>query len=148
MHALECLSTDQIFSHVDPEGVHRHFNTSAMTRAVLTRKVVPYTTVCELNADLIGHIERNHGIETHHLQSITDQGMNTPILLVNFVDGTSLLVDGNHRCVKRWQAGRKEVSAICFDPGQWEPYLVTDFDKIFTRAQVLDILTNPQRERA
>lgn len=148
MHALACLSTDQIFSHVDPEGVHRHFNTSAMTRAVLTRKVAPFTTVCELNADLISHIERNHGIEAHHLQSIPNENLNTPVLLVRFEDGTSLLVDGNHRVVKRWRAGLTEVSAICFDPGQWEDFLVTDFDRIFTREQVLDILTKPQRTAA
>lgn len=121
----ECHPLDEIFSHEDLEGVTRHFNATAMTRAVLNATLTPTFSNLALYEDLVNHIKSHHGVEPDHLQHV-DKHIDNPILLVEFADQTNLVVDGNHRIVKRWMLGKMDVDAAIFKPGQWEPFLVTD----------------------
>jgi hypothetical protein len=123
---LDCGPTDEIFTHVDEDGTTRHFNTSAMMRAVIERKVKPDLATCPLTEGLIRHIEQNHGVEEPNIEQLPDRVLEIPVLLVRFNDTTDLLVDGNHRVVKRWRKGLKDVRALLFTEAQAQPYMVTD----------------------
>jgi len=122
---IECHPLDQIFSHLDLEGVTRHFNCGAMTRAVITKRVRPTVIKLALYPRLVTHIRENHGIEADHLGEI-DENLETPIIVVEFQDGANLIVDGNHRVVRRWDKGLRDTWAAVLKPGQWEEFLVTD----------------------
>lgn len=121
----ECTPVDELFSHEDTDGVTRHFNASAMTRSVLAGTTTPTYATLALYPDLVASIEANHGVEQDHLEKVAGS-LDTIILLVEFTDGSNLVVDGNHRIVKRWREGLRDVKAAIFKPGQWEPFLVTD----------------------
>jgi len=127
MLIYDCLPTDELFSHEDLHGATRHFNASAMTRAVLANTVTPVFETLALYDDLVAHIEKFHGVEEPHLANL-GSSINNPIIVVEFPDGDNLVVDGNHRVVKRWRLGLKTVPAAIFKPGQWEPFLVTGVD--------------------
>lgn len=126
MNMLDCHPMDEIFSHEDATGVTRHFNSTALIRWLVSRENPPVAHRLDLDADLVAHIERNHGVEQGHLKNVTD--LETPILLVVFEDSTNLVVDGNHRIVKRWREGHKTVLACILHPGEWEHCLVTDLE--------------------
>lgn len=125
MKMMDCHPLDEIFSHEDTEGVTRHFNATQMVRAIVNHQINPIMAVLDLYEDLVRHLIANHGIEEDHLHQIGST-LDSPILLVEFADGTNLIVDGNHRVVKRWQEGLKTVTAAILKPGVWEPYLVED----------------------
>ena len=125
MHILECHPMDQLFSHEDMTNVTRHFNTSAMGRAVVNGTVKPEYHTMDLYEDLVDSVEQYHGVEQDHIDKVVET-IDHPILLVRFTDGSNLIVDGNHRIVKRWRMGLKTVVAAIFNPGQWEQFLVTD----------------------
>lgn len=144
MHAINVLPSDEVFSHTSPDGVVRHFNTSAMVRALFQRKVTPACAVCPLTEGLVSHIRKNHGVEEHHLSSV-DSKLDTPILLVEFETGETLLVDGNHRVVRRWDKGFKTVDVVIFKPGQWEAFLIVGFDEIMSVAVAVAKATEGQR---
>lgn len=126
MKVLDCGPTDELFTHIDKHGVTRHWNTSAMVRAVFERKVQPHLAECDLTQGLIDHILQHHGVEERSLATLPEKVLEIPVVLAQFADGTSLLVDGNHRVVRRWRKGLKKVHAMVFSEDQWTPFLVTD----------------------
>ena len=144
MHALNVLPTDQVFSHTDLDGVQRHFNTSAMVRAILSRQVVPECGVAPLPEHVVASIRANHGVEEHHLEAV-DANLDSPCIMVEFEDGKSLVVDGNHRIVRRWDKGLRDVSMIVFKPGQWEQFLIKGFDDVMSASVALAIATEGHR---
>lgn len=127
MLMCECSLLDEIFSHEDNEGVTRHFNPSAMLRAIIDLKVFPICQMIDLSTDLVESIESNHGVEQDRLDKILDR-LDNPIVIIKFEDQTHLVIDGNHRVVKRWRLGKDDAPAFIFEPGQWEDFLVTDMD--------------------
>lgn len=145
MNALDCGPKDQIFSHIDLRGVARHFNASAMTRAVLMGQVKPMPVVCDLYQELIDHTMAHGGIEEAHIENVAETSEH-PVLLVEFADGESLLVDGNHRIIWRWRHGLRNVKALVFKPGQWEPFLVENMPEQVSIACLLNVIAgNPAK---
>lgn len=126
MKTEDCGMLDQIFSHVDGQGAVRHFNTTAITNAILSRVLAPDFATLLLTPSVVSHIEQNHGIEPGHLNKIPDEALNRPVLLAMFRDNTSLVIDGNHRIVKRYRIGKTTVDALVITEAQWLPFLVVD----------------------
>jgi hypothetical protein len=130
MKLKDCLLTDQIFTHIDPQGVVRHFNASAIWRALFRKDLLGKARVqdVQVTEDLVKFIESNHGIEREHIEKrltakdVEDIG----VLLACFPDGTQCMIDGNHRFVKAHGLGHSTMRAVWIDPEGWEPYLVTD----------------------
>lgn len=127
MFLRDCRPTDELFSHQDLEGVSRHFNTTAMTCAVMARKIQPSLIMLPLERWLVDHILQNNGVEPQHIEAAKARA-EVPILVVVFPDDTTLIVDGNHRIVARYAMGLPTVEALQFFPGQWDEFLVTDID--------------------
>lgn len=125
---------DQIFTHVDPEGVTRHFNASALLRAIMRKQIQPLPQFIELGLDegLVDYIEKNQGVEQDHVERISEASTNNPILMVEFKDdGTHVIIDGSHRVVKRWRMGKHSIPCILVKEPGWVPFLVTDMNEVF-----------------
>jgi len=127
---------DQIFSHQDCDEAKtmRHFNASAITRAIVQGKINPYPAKdLNLYPELVQGIRDNHGIEPDHLERI-DNKLHHPILIAVFGPledpaSQNLVIDGSHRVVRRWDKGMRTVDAFMLTPDQWEPYLIEDYDE-------------------
>lgn len=55
------------------------------------------------------HVMSNNGVEKPHLDRLTQEYLEHPGILVDWSDGTSTIIDGNHRYVKRWLMGMREM---------------------------------------
>lgn len=134
MDALECLPSDELFTHTDTDGTVRHFNTTAMARAIASRKLRPNYATVGLYQELVEVLLKNHGVEEENLKRILydNDRLAVPIFVALFRDRpddyTTLVIDGAHRVVARWRRGLRTIDALFFEPEQWEPFLVTGFD--------------------
>jgi hypothetical protein len=124
---LEIRPGDELFTHRDPDsGVYRHFNSSAIARAITSGKLVAQKVKADLPKSLADHLRANGGIEPVGLERAARR-VDVPILIADFKDGQSMIIDGNHRALYRFDAGYTFVMAYVLSEDQWTPYLVTDF---------------------
>jgi len=115
---------DQVFSHFDPEtGLTRHFAVGPILRDLQSGGLRPEVCDLEVTAKSAAYLLSNAGIEQDHLARITSR-LHEPILLADFEDGTSLIIDGNHRYVLRFAMGLRYIKAYRLTPTMWEPYLI------------------------
>lgn len=127
MQALLLKPTDQVFTHRDPDtGEFRHFNASEISRAITRGDIVPVKVKAKIPTSLAKHLEKNGGIEKDGLERAASR-INVPILIAEFDDGQSMIIDGNHRTLVRYQLGYDWVYAYVLSQEQWTPYLLTDF---------------------
>lgn len=125
MIAADCLDTDQVFSHVAGDGTVRHFNCGELMRGAIARTMKPECVVIDLDEGLIAMVRERHGIEPGRLECVDADGL-TPLLIAQFDDGSHVIVDGNHRAVRAWDAGLRSHRAMIFSPADWQRCLVTD----------------------
>ncbi len=110
----------QIFSHCSlPEGVYRHFDVGCLIRMARTAPPFTYATIAvRLLDEDAARIASCSGIERPHLDRLKTHRLQEPGIMVLMPDGTTILVDGNHRYVRRWQMGLKTMSFVRFTEAQ------------------------------
>jgi hypothetical protein len=97
---------DQIYSHQSnsglDKGLWRHFHIATMVEMV--KRHPDQFTLLEvlLVADDATFILNNAGVERGYLSKLTADQLNQPGLMCLLPDGSSILVDGNHRYVRRF----------------------------------------------
>lgn len=131
MDALECMPSDELFTHTDPDGTVRHFNTTAMAAGIRDKLLAPTYNRVDLKPPFVEHVRKNHGVEKEGVARILhdNERLAIPVFFCHMEDGKfQLLVDGAHRVVARWERGLKWVDGLFFTEEQWTPYLVTGFD--------------------
>ncbi len=117
---------DQVFTHKDLEtGEIIHFHVSQILRDLKSGKLRPPLVILAVDRATAELFTQSQGVEADHLPRIANK-VHDPILLADFDDGTSLVIDGNHRYVLRFTMGFKEIKAYRLDPKMWEPYVITD----------------------
>lgn len=120
----DCHPLDEIFSHVDEEGVERHFNATKMREwALLHLNNVELLTV-PIDPSYISFIVHARGVEDGKINRMREPYLSQPVLGVHFPDGSTLTVDGHHRLVKRFMLGMPLYDIIRFPLGTWERFLV------------------------
>lgn len=84
--------------------------------------------VCTVDVDP-EHVEclrAKRGIEQHRLDRITARVLkHNPIIMAEMPDGSSLIIDGNHRYVKAWMLGKPTIRCIFVPEKVWREYVVT-----------------------
>lgn len=126
MHFTQLRETDQLFSHYSPdEGVWRHFNASAICRDITSGKIKPKKATIEIPKSLVRKLHEAGTIDSLGLARAA-QRKDLPVILAEFPDGTSILVDGNHRVAYRYSIGLKDALAYLLQPQEWDPYLLKD----------------------
>jgi hypothetical protein len=131
----DCNIADEIFSYevnrALPNGPWLHFNATAILLACVSG-LIPFEVVtAPLTEEGVSHIEKHHGIEQDHVDK-ADPSL--PILIVAFDDGEvypddldlNVTIDGNHRIVKAWRIGLREVQAILVSYKHAKPFLLED----------------------
>lgn len=122
---LECLPTDEIFSHEDEvDGTVRHFNATRMLKWALdnTDKVEHFDV--ELDPHFVGYVISSRGIEFWKVESLCEPYLSLPVIGVEMADGSTLTVDGHHRLVRYYKDDRTIYQMIRFPLGVWEEFLV------------------------
>lgn len=116
---------DQVFSHRDTEGVFRHFHINTMKKILRHDR---YGAVERIKVGIemedVMFIMNNHGIEKAHLERLTRFEIATAGIAVLFPDGSTLIVDGNHRMVRRYQLGKRDMWLSRFTMEQAMPCLL------------------------
>ena len=115
---------DEIFEHEDYDtGVHRFFNTTRLYRYAEEHgeRILIANPGFE---DLARHAEQHHGVEERKINRLCEPHLSRPILGVLWPDGSTCLVDGNHRVVRLWRDGVTEVEMYRVKLSECEPYLV------------------------
>lgn len=134
MKFTECVITDEIFSFVsEVTGQEFHWNTTKVQEAMVAGLIEPivslYVDITE--ADYL-HVSQKNGIEEHHLAAITPERMKVPIIIAEFPPDENdphpshVVIDGNHRLVKRYRDGGRRIGAAVFDVETLKPFLVED----------------------
>lgn len=134
MKLSQCGLRDEIFSFVsEVTGQEFHWNTTKVQEAMVAGLIEPivslYVDITE--ADYL-HVSQKNGIEEHHLAAITPERMKVPIIIAEFPPDENdphpshVVIDGNHRLVKRYRDGGRRIGAAVFDVETLKPYLVED----------------------
>lgn len=114
----------QIFSHIDDDGIHRHFDIPKLYRiAHANPEMFPVLTNV-IDPELAERLKQIHGIEIQHLKTITAQRANEPGLILQFDDHSFLILDGNHRFVKRTAMGCTTMDFYVFDETEVKPAML------------------------
>lgn len=115
----DCLGTDEIFTHVGDDGVVRHVNASAMVRAseLAVRQDRADLVETDFDPDFVEFIKVKRGVEQWKIDRLCEPHLSMPCTGVWMPDGSCLTVDGHHRIVRNFDAGKKTYRLVIF---QWE----------------------------
>jgi hypothetical protein len=120
---LDCLPTDEIFSH-DDNGVIRYFNATRMFKwSVENPDKVEHFEV-EIDRDFINYVITCRGVEPWKIERLCEPYLSLPVIGVVMEDGSTLTVDGHHRLVRHFYDGRTIYNMVRFPLGVWEAFLV------------------------
>lgn len=75
-----------------------------------------------ISADQYAHVMANQGVEEWRINRLTPQHRDRPVLFAEQGDGTHLLIDGNHRVVRRWRDGYRDALAYLLPLEFWHPH--------------------------
>ena len=88
---------DQLFGYTDLEGNSFEWHIPTLETHIKSLGI-PLSSIA-LTHDQIQHIITYNGVELEHLHRIIPSEATKPVLIVNWPDLTSTVVDGNHRLV-------------------------------------------------
>lgn len=113
----------QVFSfHKGSSGEVLHFDIERLWQLIREHQP-PFDLYPEVEASLeaeeVAFVRRTHGIEAAHLKRLTAARLEEPGILCDYGDGSSILVDGNHRYVRRFDIGHKTMRFIALQRDQW-----------------------------
>lgn len=116
----EIRREDQIFSY-HSEQIWTHFHVGRLWRMITERpSLYEAMSVTLIEADM-RTIVASRGIETEHLDRIGPDG---PGILCTLPNGESIVVDGNHRYVKRWRLGLRKMDFWDLTEEQCKPSIL------------------------
>jgi predicted protein tyrosine phosphatase len=114
---------DQIFSHRDDDGTTRHFHIIALKATIQAGNAV--LAELPVDAQQVAFTTANRSLdETHIKERISDEYLNEPGIICLFADDSHLIVDGNHRYVKRARLGLPTMLFWMLSELQWRQSLL------------------------
>jgi hypothetical protein len=119
-------TNDQVFSHRGTDGTCRSYHIASLQAFT---GIAERITIALTQSDVYVVI-RQYGIEIEHLERIQPTQLRQPGLMVSFDDGTDLIVDGNHRLVKRYQTGLREMYFFRFTEEQAKQAMIDVPDEL------------------
>lgn len=119
----------QVFTHLDDDGTSRTFLVETMLDFVKN-----YPTCADLvagkapiDSDIANYLRKNAGIEKHRIDRLVEPYSSIPIIGILWPEGTTLIVDGNHRIVRAYEDGKKELNCILFKFPFWQNFMIPDY---------------------
>ncbi|MCO5157922.1 MAG: hypothetical protein M9945_14430 [Aquamicrobium sp.] len=116
---------DVVFSLVDDKtGKTTHINVTALAKSWKT-KARPIVTI-EVEPAIAEYFVQKRGIEQHRVDRLMGEEIKEPLLLLHWIDGSHLLVDGHHRYVAASLKGQTELKARLVPKSVWSKYVIVD----------------------
>lgn len=143
MDASECLFMDEVFTHIAEDGTVRHFNASAMLRAVpslLASGKITHIQVA-MDKEFVEFIIQRRGVKRAKLEKLCEPHLSKPVIGVEGKDGTVLTVDGHHRIVVLDSLGAEDYGMYLFPLGTWDAFLVDipeDFSQYLAECTMIE----------
>lgn len=116
----------QVFTHLDDDGTARTFLVETMLDFVQK-----YPTCVDLiggkapiNFEIADYLRRKAGIEQHRVDRLVEPYASIPIIGILWPEGTTLIVDGNHRIVRAYEDGKTELNTVLFKAPFWENFML------------------------
>jgi hypothetical protein len=107
---------DQLYSHLDTSnGEWRHYHVLSLHHLAKSKPKFCRRITVELIPEQVEFIRKTGGVERKHLQTLTQQRLQEPGIMVLLSGETCILVDGNHRYVRRYDDGMKTMDFIQID---------------------------------
>jgi hypothetical protein len=115
----------EIFTFHDPRtGLKRSWNATAMyLYAVRFPNQIERATL-NIEPHIVEVCRTKRGVEQWKLDRLCEPYLSFPIVMAELEDRTYVMVDGNHRYVRRSELGYSSIQAYVYALGQWEPFLV------------------------
>lgn len=127
---LGVVPSQQIFSHCDPEGTYRYFDINRLYRIAAENPAVFPVLSAPIDPAVVEYIREKQGIEAEHVKGMTQSRVMEPGLILQFDDGTYVILDGNHRIVKRHAMGLPEMIFYGFSEPEATPAMLKMPDNI------------------
>lgn len=122
IHYSRLSPTDEYFAWSGQDGVLLHFAVTRMN-AYLAGSGFPVSTI-GLTEELVTDVLRQNGIEPDHLERITPERMEHPLLLLRWADETHVVADGGHRLVRRALSGIDHAQAWLVPERLWRRFVI------------------------
>lgn len=113
----------EVFNHTDTDGTKRHFVIPLLRQSILDSPGAWSEITMPIDAALAAFVVSSGGVEEARIKAFPFSKIDEPGIGCLFADGTLLLVDGNHRLVKRVRFGLKMMKIMAGRPAVWESCL-------------------------
>lgn len=134
--AKELVSpTAVLFTHLDHEtGEITNICVSSMLKDPAVQAHA--ATHVQIDDEFASFCLTNRGIENHRLARLMHVARPDPILIVEWGDGTHVIVDGNHRYVAASIRGHKLIRAKVLPPQLWHRHVVLNIPDHLSRGRL------------
>lgn len=115
----------QIFSHIETDtGFQRHYDVSKLGKIVAAGPPGTTIAIYAVQPELANFLLEHSGIEQPRLDRLTPSNIAEPGLMIHLADGHDIIVDGNHRYVRRHQIGLETMSFFVLTEAAARPALL------------------------
>lgn len=117
----------EVFTHIDDDGTMRHFAIWATNDVAARYGNKVEGVICTkvpIHAKAVDIITHRGGIEEPRIARLTPQYRDKPIIGIFWEDGLFMVVDGNHRLLRRWRDGFTDTKAFIFTHPFWRQFLI------------------------
>lgn len=107
-------------------GPQMFFDVTGMREYVEAEHDAALLTPVEIRQQLYDHIMSNQGVEEKKIERLAHRPdiYCQPVLLIEWDDGSHVLVDGNHRFVILWRMGIRKIPAFVIPKATWERFVL------------------------
>lgn len=116
----------ETFVHTDDDGIRRQFDVLTLKALIRANPGSWKLTVVPLTRSQAKFIQETRSIEEAKVRALPLSILNEPGIACRFPDGSVLIVDGNHRLVKRTLRGLKSMDFWLADQPDWEAALIPE----------------------
>jgi hypothetical protein len=124
MMGTHSVEIQEVFTHIDDEmKLTRKWNVTLLRRWLKNNPQPLFNIVMD---DRTYHFCKNlRGYEQHRLDRITMEVIDKiPVIFCMLEDGMTVMVDGTHRCIKAYEAGRRLIVGHILNKDVWEQFLM------------------------
>jgi hypothetical protein len=123
----------EVFTHIDNgsardgtpgDGKIRHFDVTSMWTAFLKDMSIAQSFKLSIDQYMYDVIFGRHGIEEKKVESLPLSFDVLPIFVCHMPSDTHLIIDGNHRIIKFYRLGFRELPGAMFEQNIWEKFLI------------------------
>jgi hypothetical protein len=114
---------NQVFSHMDIDGVGRHFHIPTLKLLIEQNPKTSEILTTHIDLPLMNFVVKNRGVDLAYTRAMTPARAREPGIGC-IINDELLLVDGNHRLVKRVLQGYRTMQAWIVFPDLWEQSLL------------------------